>query len=159
MKRDIILALYLILIVLGGLFIVAARDDPQVNLVAKQKLPANHLLRPGDLSLHTDGRQYITRPVERGEVIEFNEIVSAPRPGAIKVPVSLLAERDRVDSGDIDIGKLFFVCPPKVKAEVRAVFCGNGGLACIAIVEVAETDAEKVTADKTAELSLQNVCG
>jgi hypothetical protein len=159
--KQILLVLYLLLIVAGGVFIVCWRGGPQVKFVAAQKLPANHLLQPGDLLLRIDGRQYVTRSVEAGELVDLREIGSAPDLAAKKgvVPFSLPAERDQVVTRNIDVGKTLLVCPPKVQAEVRAVFCGDGAGACIAILDVAEADAGKLNAPTASKLSLQKACG
>ena len=157
MRYDLV-SLYLALIVAGGVFIVAGRNGPQVTLVAEQKLPLNHLLLPGDLSLRTDGRQYITRPVEKGELVALSDIGPAPSPAEMKglVPLPVSAERDQIVSRAIDTGATALVCPSGVQAQVRAVFCADGSEVCVAIVDVAEADAAKViAADKP---KLQKAC-
>jgi hypothetical protein len=130
-----------------------------VKLVAARELPANHLLQPGDLSLYTDGTQYVTRQFGVGKLVDPGEIWSAPDVTANKgmVPFSVTVAREQTVSRVVDAGEKLFVCPPKVQAEVRAVFCGDGAGACIAIVDVAEGDAEKLK-DAT-ELSLLKDCG
>ena len=153
-----IFILYVLLIGGGVAFIVMRQ--PQAKLVATQQLPANHLVQAGDLSLRSDGRQYIARSLDAGEDVDLSEIRSTPEyePKKGVVPFSLPAERDQLASGEIDVGKTMLVCPTKLQVEVRAVFCGSAG-ACMAIVDIAEGDAEKLKASVISELSLQRVCG
>jgi hypothetical protein len=154
------LLVYFVLIVAGGVYIVFWRSGPQMKLVAARELPANHLLQPGDLSLYTDGRQYVTRQMDAGKLVDAGEIWNAPdlSPRKGVVPFSLSAERKQVISRVIDAGETLFVCPSKVQAEVRAVFCGDDAGSCIAIVDVANADAEKLKVATASELSLQKAC-
>jgi hypothetical protein len=71
----------------------------------------------------------------------------------------LPAARDQVISREIDVGNVLFVCPIKIQAEIRAVFCGDDITACIAIADIADADVAKLKAATASELLLQKACG
>lgn len=158
--RLLFLLIYLLLIVGGGVYIVFHGMTP-LQLVASRDLPGNHLLQPNDLSLYADGRQYLSRQVGAGSLIDASELRSAPEFTAEKgmVPFPLPAERKKVESHVIEAGKKLLVCPPKLTAEVRAVFCGDGGGACVAIVDLPVADATRLNLPAGPKLSLEEACG
>ena len=159
--RLLLLAIYVGLIVAGAVYIVYPGEVSQLKLVASHELPANHLLQPGDLSLFTDGSQYITRKVDAGTLVEANEVAAAPNvtPAKGAVPFSIAVRREEVSSRVVDAGERMLICPLQVEAQVRAVFCGDGSRPCLAIVDIADADAEKMTSGNPSQLSLQKSCG
>ena len=152
---------YLLVIVAGGVFIVAGHGGPNLKLVAARDLTANHLLQPGDLQLLTDGRQYVTRLVESGEVVDPGAIKPLPdlSASAGAVPVAVSVAREQVTRRVVDAGKSLIICPPNVRVVVRAVFCGEADTPCIAVVDVAAADAEAVkTTDADLILQAKSSC-
>ncbi|WP_027154887.1 hypothetical protein [Mesorhizobium sp. WSM2561] len=158
--RLLLLLVYVLLVVGGGVYIVFRGTTP-LQLVASRDLPANHLLQPNDLSLHVDGRQFLPRRVDAGGLIDTKELLSAPafiaRQGM--VPFALPADRKKVESHVIEAGNQLLVCPPKLTAEVRAVFCGDGDGACVAIVDIPIADAKRLDLPAVPKLSLEEICG
>ena len=128
--------------------------------MATKDLPANHLLQPGDLTLHTTGRQYVLQKVPAGRVIDADDIWTAPHQPGDKgtVPVSVAVARTEVDAGVAAAGKTLQLCPIKSPARVLAVYCGARGGGCVALTEVADADAAKLAASDAPEITLKAAC-
>jgi hypothetical protein len=158
MKLHIVL-IYLCVIVAGGAFIADTHRGAPVKLVATRGLPANHLLQPGDLVLQTTNKQYTTKPVPKDSVVDSREIATAPDLMAKKgfTPFPLAVDPKEVISGAVDAGQTLFVCPVKVPAEVRGIFCSGDGTSCVVILHVADGDKERLS--KAGQVSLQKACG
>jgi hypothetical protein len=159
MKLHVLL-IYLCAIVAGGILMVTMHRGTEVKLVAARELAENHLLQPGDLVLYTTGKQYVTRPLAKDAVIEAREIGTAPELLAKKgfTPFSLAVEPREILSRTIDAGQKLVVCPVKVQAEVRAVFCSGDATSCMVVLHVADGDMPTLKAAGP-QLSLRKACG
>jgi hypothetical protein len=159
MKLHFLLG-YLCVILFGGALIAYMHRGEQVKLVALREVPANHLLQPGDLALYTTGKQYVTRHLDAGAVVESREISAAPEVTAKKgfAPFALAVDPKQVFDRTLEAGQTMIVCPLKVKAEVRAVFCSGDADACFAVLHVADADLEKLKAPAGSKLSLRKAC-
>jgi hypothetical protein len=154
------LFIYLCVIVAGVLLIIEAHREP-LKLVAVHDVPVNHLLQQGDLVLQTTGKQYVTKHLLPGSVVDPRDIATAPELTAKKgfTPFALAVEPQQVVSRAIDAGQTLFVCPAKVQVEVRAVFCSGDNVSCIAVLYVPDADVEKVKAAIGSKPALQKTCG
>jgi hypothetical protein len=154
------ISIYLCVIVAGGVLIAGLHGGAGLKLVALREVPANHLLQPGDLALSTTGKQYVTRHLAAGEVVDPGEISTTPELTARKgmAPFSLSVDSRQIVSRAVEAGQTLFVCPPKVRAEVRAIFCSGDAQSCMAVLHVADADVEKLKAAAGSNLSLRKAC-
>lgn len=155
------LFIYLCAILFGGLLIIYANREP-LKLVAAREVPVNHLLQQGDLVLQTTGKQYVTKHLLQGAVVDPSDIATAPELTAKKgfTPYSLAVEPQQVVARTVDAGQTLFICPAKVQVEVRAIFCSGDNVSCIAVLYVPDGDIEKVKAATTPKPTLQKqTCG
>ena len=72
------------------------------------------------------------------------------------VPFSLSVDPRQIASRAVEAGQTLFVCPPKVRAEVRAIFCSGDAQSCMAVLHVPDADVEKLKA--ASNPSLRKAC-
>lgn len=140
--------IYLLIVVAGGALIAFLNIEKDVELVATRDIAAFQALAPGDLRLQVDGGQYLPRNVDNGEVVESSEIrtfLSNAIPET-EVPLGVPVERNVIDSPGMALGETIFLCPSDIRAEVRAVHCGDPGSPCLVVVTIAAADSEQIGA-------------
>lgn len=160
MKGIVIVIIYFTFVNVGAWALFSMKKT-DVQFVAQRELTANHLVRRGDLSLYANGRQYVTRKIAAGSKIYAREISDTPKYTTKKnvAPFSIYVDRKQIDSRFISAGTSLLVCPQKVQARVRTVFCGGGPTACIVVIDVPDADVAGLRAAAASALSLRTACG
>jgi hypothetical protein len=146
MKQAILLSVYFLAVIAGAILIVLWRGT-SVQLVATRNLPAEHLLKEGDLQLVVDGRQYLTRAVKPGDRVDSKEIKTLHDAlgGNNRTPIALDVDPAKAPAGGFVPGYAIVVCPSDVRATVVAAHCGAPQSLCVVVAEVATADAAKLT--------------
>jgi hypothetical protein len=119
---------------------------------AATALKAGQVLRQGDLEPAPATGVYLQADVDKGQIVQLNSLLPLPilQFHADRIVAAVSVPRGMVDSGDIKPGANIYLCqaPPNPVPgpyAVQSAICADGGIACIALLEL--------PADKAAPLA------
>ena len=142
---------YGVVLFIGNALIVSNERGLPVGFKAKRELPANWLLRSGDLAvLLEDHPWYLKHETKKDQKIEVGDLSTVPtitqRPGKLSVAFSV--EPAMVNSGAINAGIAVRVCQGTKalveSAEVQAVLCPATGAPCVVLTDIPADKASAV---------------
>jgi hypothetical protein len=151
MTRWTFTVAYCVLLFVGTLIIVLRRDPLYpATFLAATRLPAGHLLQPGDLVASAAGARYLDGAIQKGEVVHLDSASRMPplQPDKDKILVALPVAVSAVATGEGNGGASVYLCPvPSVKGpipgpvSIKSAICPAGAPECVALVQVPAKDA------------------
>jgi hypothetical protein len=158
---GVLLLCYLTFLAFGITLISSRNIAEDITLKATRNLGTNHLLRPEDVSLLAERSLYLSRNIEKDEVLKSGDVVSLPTlpksDGETQFSVNIAPENIKIIG--IDVGLTMLLCPVKIAVVIKSVICGDGAKNCVVIAASTDLAARDVLAEQLQNASFNKDCG